>query len=217
VCAICALTWPPDSESWTKFTPIFTAYFFYLGIVQFISAQYQKNSHYNRVAMGDATKMDVTRSETIAEFHEGLTLVVVRDLSPLARAPLSLSHSHAHDPLVRKSLSRAPFQIACFIAYAMQAYIGVALLKTLSSLDGAPWYEFREQVQCGILGALFLVLGVVNFIETVRTLIEKWLKTLQRKRDREKRDRENFSASGGGGATFAPPNPVMGDGEKKHK
>ena len=48
-------------------------------------------------------------------------------------------------------------QIACFIAYAAQVYIGVALLKALFSLDGAPWYEFREQVQCGVLGALFIL------------------------------------------------------------
>ena len=76
--AICALTWPPDSDSWNNFTPIFIGYFFYLGIVQFITDLYQQKSHYNRVALGYASKMDVVRSETIAVFHDGLTLVVVR-------------------------------------------------------------------------------------------------------------------------------------------
>jgi hypothetical protein len=72
-------------------------------------------------------------------------------------------------------------QIACFIAYAAQVYIGVALLKALFSLDGAPWYEFREQVQCGVLGALFILLGVVNFFEVVAVLVEKW--SAKRKRE----------------------------------
>lgn len=37
----------------------------------------------------------------------------------------------------------------------------------------APLHEYTEEMQCAALGALFIFLGVANFVTTVRTLLEK--------------------------------------------
>ena len=72
-----ALTWPPESESWDSFSPYFTAYFLYQGLVQFVQSHYQQARLYVRRTIGKATHIDVSHTETIDEFHSGLWLVVI--------------------------------------------------------------------------------------------------------------------------------------------
>lgn len=63
-----------------------------------------------------------------------------------------------------------------FVAQAWQLTIGVKLLQTLATelhvLD-QPWYDFREELQAAMLGVGFIVLGSMNFIVTVQTLVAK--------------------------------------------
>jgi Zn-dependent protease with chaperone function len=40
------------------------------------------------------------------------------------------------------------------------------LVQQLSPLQ--PWYNFREELQCAALGALFVFVGVANFVTTVQ-------------------------------------------------
>jgi hypothetical protein len=70
--SIIVLTWPSDSQSWARFTRLFTAYFLYQGLVQFVQGWYQRARHYPRVALGEAHHMDVSHTETLSEFHRGL-------------------------------------------------------------------------------------------------------------------------------------------------
>ena len=148
--SITALTWPPDSVSWQLFLPPLTGIFLYQGCVQFVQARYQQRGHYARRALGKAGHMDVTHTETLAEFHSGLTLLI----------------------------------ILVVIAQAAQVAIGVHMWRSLLSIlvVSKPWYEFREEVQCMIVGTLFILLGVVNFFETVRTLIEKCVRQREARR-----------------------------------
>jgi hypothetical protein len=62
-----------------------------------------------------------------------------------------------------------------FVAQAWQLWIGWALLQTLVfELDvSQPWYDFREEVQAGMLGVCFIALGLANFVVTVQTLVSK--------------------------------------------
>ena len=71
------LTWPSDSRTLTDFIPSFTAYFIFQGIVQFAQARYQRARHYALRALGKATSMDVTHTETLHEFHTGLWVIVL--------------------------------------------------------------------------------------------------------------------------------------------
>jgi len=70
--SIIVLTWPAESRSWDKFMQLFTAYFLYQGLVQFIQGWYQRGRHYHLRALGERTPMDVSHTETISEFHQGL-------------------------------------------------------------------------------------------------------------------------------------------------
>jgi hypothetical protein len=128
-------------RSWIGFLPQFTGYFLYQGFVQFMQARYQKARHYARMAMGKAHSMDVSNTETLAEFHNGLWLII----------------------------------LLVVIAQAWQLYNGFSLFRLLSIRLHAmePWYNFREEIQCGLCGALFVFLGLVNFKETISTLLEK--------------------------------------------
>lgn len=65
--------------------------------------------------------------------------------------------------------------VLVFIAQAWQIYNGIALIQVLTyELNfSQPWYDFREEVQCGMLGVLFLFLGITNFVVTVQTLLDK--------------------------------------------
>ena len=149
--SITALTWPPDSVSWQLFLPPLTGIFLYQGCVQFVQARYQARGHYARRALGKAGHMDVTHGETLAEFHSGLTFLI----------------------------------ILVVIAHAAQVAIGVHMWQSLLfilSVNQSPWYEFREEIQCMIVGTLFILLGVMNFFETVRTLIEKCVRQREARR-----------------------------------
>jgi hypothetical protein len=75
--SIIVLTWPAESRSWDKFMQLFTAYFLYQGLVQFIQGWYQRGRHYHLRALGERTPMDVSHTETISEFHQGLYPMVV--------------------------------------------------------------------------------------------------------------------------------------------
>jgi hypothetical protein len=77
VMSIIVLTWPAESRSWDKFMQLFTAYFLYQGLVQFIQGWYQRGRHYHLRALGERTPMDVSHTETISEFHQGLYPMVV--------------------------------------------------------------------------------------------------------------------------------------------
>lgn len=70
--SIIVLTWPAESRSWDKFMQLFTAYFLYQGLVQFLQGWYQRGRHYHLRALGERTPMDVSHTETISEFHQGL-------------------------------------------------------------------------------------------------------------------------------------------------
>lgn len=74
--SVIVLTWPADSASWARFLPQFTLYFLYQGVVQFMQARYQKARHYALTAMGKATHMDVSNTETLTEFHAGLYAIL---------------------------------------------------------------------------------------------------------------------------------------------
>jgi hypothetical protein len=56
------------------------------------------------------------------------------------------------------------------VAQAWQVVNGVqlfsVLVQQLSPLQ--PWYNFREELQCAALGALFVFVGVANFVTTVQ-------------------------------------------------
>lgn len=136
------LAGPADSASWEHMLPSLTAYFFYQGFVQVMQARYQKARHYQRVAMGKATAMDVSATETLTEAHRGLYLIVALVIG----------------------------------AQAWQVWQGATLLHFLFArlrvLDHA-WWNFHEEAQCGAVGALFVVLGLLNFYYTVETLVEK--------------------------------------------
>jgi len=139
--SVTVLTWPTESKYWVQFLPQLTAFFLYQGVVQFLQARYQKARHYARVAMGKAHAMDVSNSETLAEFHAGLWLVVI-------------------------------FAVGAHVWQVYNGYCMFALL--LKDLDVTqPWYRFREEVQCVVVGCMFLILGFTNFAVTVQTLADK--------------------------------------------
>lgn len=62
-----------------------------------------------------------------------------------------------------------------FVAQIWQIYNGLILFHTLiGDLNlTQPWYQFREEVQCIILGVFFIFLGVTNFRVTLQTLYAK--------------------------------------------
>ena len=92
--------------------------------------------------------MDVSTTETLTEFHNGLWLIV----------------------------------FLVVVAHCWQVFNGYSLFHLLfSELDvSQPWYDFREEVQCAVLGTLFIFLGLVNFGETVKTLVDKTKRERQR-------------------------------------
>jgi TMPIT-like protein len=68
--------------------------------------------------------------------------------------------------------------VLVFIAHLWQVLLGLRMFAALTTYLNVsqPWYEFKEEVQCVILGVLFIFLGVTNFYVTVSTLQEKWAK-----------------------------------------
>lgn len=66
--------------------------------------------------------------------------------------------------------------VLVFIAQLWQLALGYTMLFRLLPKQlnpSQPWYDFREEVQCVIVGGLFLLLGVVNCGVTIQTLVEK--------------------------------------------
>lgn len=61
------------------------------------------------------------------------------------------------------------------IAHMWQVYLGSTLLRSLvEDFDiSKPWFRFREEIQCALLGILFIFLGVMNFSVTVQVLIKR--------------------------------------------
>lgn len=86
--------------------------------------------------------------------------------------------------------------VLLFIAQAWQLYNGVALFQVLFlELNvSQPWYDFREEVQCAVLGSMFIILGVLNFVVTIQTLLAKSSK---------ERARAKLRAQDGSGVTYA--------------
>ena len=63
------------------------------------------------------------------------------------------------------------------VAHIWQVVQGVAMFQLLSVIvreDGASWWDWREEVQCVVLGVMFVALGLMNFVELVQTLWIKW-------------------------------------------
>ena len=87
-------------------------------------------------------------------------------------ASMDVSHT---ETLAEVHTGLATIVVLVLIAQAWQVHLGISLLKALvSDLDvSQPWYAFREEVQCGVLGVCFLFLGVMNFVVTVQTLLAK--------------------------------------------
>ena len=163
------------------FLPSFTAYFIYQGVVQFAQARYQHARHYARRAMGRAEAMDV--SQATETLHESL-----------------------HSGLWGVVLLNA-------IAQAWQVVNGAQLLYVLvRQLDPLqPWYNFREELQCAALGALFILVGVANATTMLQTLLGK--AELGRRRAARSRLAAGGAAGGGGGDTAAAP-PAAADARK---
>lgn len=72
------------------------------------------------------------------------------------------------------------------VAQAWQIMNGVQLLSVLllQLRPLQPWYNFREELQCAALGALFVFVGVANFVTTVQTLLEKGARGRRQERSR---------------------------------
>lgn len=88
--------------------------------------------------------------------------------------------------------------VLVFVAHVCQVAMGVMVLSRLNL--SAPWYSFREEAQCAALGALFMVLGVVNFLVTFYTLLEKWATSHNRRKlgHRDGNERERGGGAPGG-------------------
>jgi uncharacterized membrane protein YgcG len=171
--SIIALTWPSDLQEasiWERFYLHFSLYFLYHGCFQFVQSRFQAARLMVRLSIGKAARMDVSSTETITEFNPELWVVVAMSV----------------------------------VGHGAQTWLGVnlirMLLQQLSSQQSRPWYAFKEEIQCALMGALFLILGVVNFGTTVQTLLEKWAKEAAgRRATAQRRDAQQAGVDGGGG------------------
>jgi hypothetical protein len=83
--------------------------------------------------------------------------------------------------------------------YLCQIMLGLRLWSNLVNhlSPSQPWYSFREETQCALLGSSFILLGVMNAYFTVSTILEKWAK------EREKKGKGKAATASGS----PPPNP----------
>jgi hypothetical protein len=133
--------------------------------VQFVQGWYQRARHYPRVALVTANPMDVSHTETLSEFHQGLYPIVGM----------------------------------LFVAHLWQIFNGASMLLVLSNelKRGQSWFDFREEIQCCVIGVMFVFLGFTNMFYTVLTIVEK------SQRERERQESASAAAAAAAAATQA--------------
>lgn len=161
------------------------------GFAQILQNRYQKARHYALRSLGKVGSMDVIATETLIELpHLKLLLGVT-----------FIAHAfQVRGPCVRC----APLSL---IQRAWQVYNGVSLLRDLVTLCDVlrPPSQYTEEVpvraatvpcravadshcrcwraleQVFVCGVIFVILGVFNFITTVRTMLAKRRRSTQAK------------------------------------
>ena len=141
------LTWP-QGPAYHRFERPYLYFCLVQGVAQLFQNRYQKQRHYVNHALGRVSEMDVDKGET-----------------------LRVDDSQSSSP------SLVPVLVVVFAAQLLQLYYSFKLFGMLYSMPELKLWQspagYREEVQVLTSAILALVLGVGNFVSTLRVVIRK--------------------------------------------